>query len=500
MTRDGTSKVNSVYLNGVFAGSFNGTTDIAYDGTQHLYLGRWGGGGRHWNGMIYELEIYNRALSQEEIQAIYNAGSAGKCRPCSTPPSSIVSWWKAEDNGEDSIGTNNGTLINGVTFATGISGKSFGFNGLNQYISINDSNSLKPSKITIEGWINISSVPSGPDDYLVIFDHQSANPWYGYVLHIHPSGKLEAVIYTNGFKSLLSNTVFNANRWYHIAAVYDGEYLRLFVDGIEETNTPLTGNINYSVTVDPTIGKRSIVNAYYFRGKIDELTIYNRGLTAKEILSIYNSRSPGKCLNFLLQVNKTGNAGGIISSNPSGINCGTICSYDFKVYSNVILNAQAENNSFFSGWGGYCSSCGTSTQCQIYLDSNKSCSASFSLKAPSEASGRNNPLYAEKGSGTSVNVSFFPSNCATDHSIYWGQSPILGNLNWTNGFCGFGNSGSVNFDPGNPPSGSFYYFVIVGNNGEKEGSYGKDSSGLERPEATGITSCDWPLGTENACQ
>jgi len=43
----------------------------------------WGGGTprRFFRGIVDELEIFNRALSQTEIQTVYNAGSAGKCKP-----------------------------------------------------------------------------------------------------------------------------------------------------------------------------------------------------------------------------------------------------------------------------------------------------------------------------------------------------------------------------------------------------------------------------------
>jgi hypothetical protein len=41
-----------------------------------------------WNGLIDEVGIYNRALSSAELQAIFNAGSAGKCNPGHPPPDS----------------------------------------------------------------------------------------------------------------------------------------------------------------------------------------------------------------------------------------------------------------------------------------------------------------------------------------------------------------------------------------------------------------------------
>ena len=71
--------VNRLYLNTELIGSFQ-QRPIYYDGTQFLRLGRWGGGGRFFNGLIDELCIFNRALSPNEISAIYIADSAGVCQ------------------------------------------------------------------------------------------------------------------------------------------------------------------------------------------------------------------------------------------------------------------------------------------------------------------------------------------------------------------------------------------------------------------------------------
>ncbi|HTI68675.1 MAG TPA: FG-GAP-like repeat-containing protein, partial [Candidatus Limnocylindria bacterium] len=68
VTRDSTN-INRVYINGVLAGSAAGTGQINYDGNQFLRIGRWGGGGRNWNGTFDELRIWNRMLTPAEITA-----------------------------------------------------------------------------------------------------------------------------------------------------------------------------------------------------------------------------------------------------------------------------------------------------------------------------------------------------------------------------------------------------------------------------------------------
>ena len=47
-----------------------------YDGTQNLYIGRWGGGGRNWHGTIKEMRIYNTALNDDTIYSLYSEYSS----------------------------------------------------------------------------------------------------------------------------------------------------------------------------------------------------------------------------------------------------------------------------------------------------------------------------------------------------------------------------------------------------------------------------------------
>ncbi len=74
-----TNHVASLYLDGNLAGFVNGSGPIAYDGTEFLRLGRWGGGGRFWSGQLDELMLWNRALSAGEVAAIRAAGTNGIC-------------------------------------------------------------------------------------------------------------------------------------------------------------------------------------------------------------------------------------------------------------------------------------------------------------------------------------------------------------------------------------------------------------------------------------
>ena len=83
--------------------------------------------------------------------------------------------------------------------------------------------------------------------------------------------------------------------------------------------------------------------------------------------------------NFVLQVGKNDFAGGTVTSDPLGINCGYTCSqagYPYKVGTNVIITFTPTNNYKFVGWSGDCS--GANPRCVLVMDSAKTVTANSS--------------------------------------------------------------------------------------------------------------------------
>jgi mono/diheme cytochrome c family protein len=100
-----------------------------------------------------------------------------------------------------------------------------------------------------------------------------------------------------------------------------------------------------------------------------------------------------------------------------------------------------------------------------------------------------NQMTASYDNGTGdVVVEYTPACDATDHTIYYGDLSGVSTYAYTGAACFIGSSGTTAFDPG---TGS-YFFLIVGNDGSEEGSYGLDSLSAERPEDIGTPTCDHP--------
>ena len=109
---------------------------------------------------------------------------------------------------------------------------------------------------------------------------------------------------------------------------------------------------------------------------------------------------------YTLTLNKTGTGSGIVTSSPTGINCGSTCSYSFGNNSLVLLTATASTGSTFTGWsGGGCSGTGT---CTVTMNTPASVTANFTLNTYT--------LSASKTGNGTITSSPAGINCGTDCS------------------------------------------------------------------------------------
>ena len=181
----------------------------------------------------------------------------------------------------DKSGNNNtGTLTNGPTWTTGKYGGALLFDGVNDRVRVNDSNSLDlTTAATFEAWVYPTVAPAG---WRTIMQKEVD----AYLLSASGGG--------SGNKPVSAGTVngvccvqvagvaaLPVNTWTHVAASYDGSQLRLYVNGALVASTAVTGS--YQVNTNPLWIGGNAVYGEHFQGKLDELRIYNRALTQAEI-------------------------------------------------------------------------------------------------------------------------------------------------------------------------------------------------------------------------
>jgi len=248
-----------------------------------------------FDGLIDELSFYARALSGAEIEAIYNAGSAGKCVPpyCIPPPSGLVGWWAGEGNALDSIGASHGVLQNGTGFAPGEVGQAFNFTGGSGYVQVPAGSkwALGTRDFSIELWVRFVSL--GGSRPFVACDEGggTVNKWIFWLnngqlqLHLYGSGIGVVYLGSGSFSPVI-------NRWHHVAVTRSGSLFSFYVDGV--LNSTATSSVVIPTANAPlTIGQAE--NLFFMGGYEDEVAIYSRALSAGEIQGIYGAASAGKC-------------------------------------------------------------------------------------------------------------------------------------------------------------------------------------------------------------
>ncbi len=82
-----------------------------------------------------------------------------------------------------------------------------------------------------------------------------------------------------------ASVFLNTNQWYNVGATYDGATLKLFLNGTMVASSAKTGAITTDISA-LTIGKNPTANDTYFKGKIDEVRVFNIGLTDSQLQRI----------------------------------------------------------------------------------------------------------------------------------------------------------------------------------------------------------------------
>ena len=212
--------------------------------------------------------------------------------PSYVPTDGLVGWWPFTGNAIDSSGNANNGTVNGATLTAdrfGNVNSAFIFDGVNDWININNSNSLNPpSQITISAWVNTLAY-NVLDASMVVNKGWDQGPGHYDLLVSSSNNKSRFVIGSDIYVE--SNSIININQWTLITASIDSLTMKIYVNGTLENTVLQNNNNSFGTNTDPLyIGKHDYNNApYYFNGKIDDIGIWNRVLTQQEITSLYTS-------------------------------------------------------------------------------------------------------------------------------------------------------------------------------------------------------------------
>lgn len=213
-----------------------------------------------------------------------------RAQTCVEPPEGLVSWWPGDGKTEDIVDGNHGTLQNGATFANGMVGQAFSFDGVDAGVEVPDAPSLSfntNAPISVELW----AFRTGTNPVMHLIGKRVDCGDLNYQMALNTESG-EGLIFNAAFgNGAATGMDLPLNTWTHLAGTFDGTTYRFYING--QLVTTSNGTLGEPNTVSFIIGGSGSCST--FAGLIDEVSIYTRALSAADIAAIFNAGSAGKC-------------------------------------------------------------------------------------------------------------------------------------------------------------------------------------------------------------
>ena len=202
----------------------------------------------------------------------------------SSEPGLVGAWAFDEASGAqaaDASGRgNHGTIAGATRAAAGRFGGALAFDGVDDWVTVADAASLDlTTGMTLEAWVNPSA--NGAAWRTAMLKEHGGTLAYGLYGHDGARGP-SAHVNPGSDQSATRTTALALNTWSHLAATYDGTTLRLYLNGAQVATRAVTGALQAS-SGPLRFGGNGVWAGEFFQGRLDELRVYNRALTAAEV-------------------------------------------------------------------------------------------------------------------------------------------------------------------------------------------------------------------------
>lgn len=227
---------------------------------------------------------------------------------CQVPTNGLVLYLPMNGNANDSsLYANNGISENCkfVPDRFGNNGKAMSFNGINSYIHIPNNASINlVNNKSASYWIYIPSIVS-LNNYTTVIYKDEPLAVATFANQINEEAGYGKIRYKFGFMFSYNSSNVGANtkqsytnfrdQWLNITGTYDSisGYLRIYFNGKISDSTFVGNKKSNSSTYDLTIGRGKndgYLSQTYLNGYLDDIRLYNRALSSKEVFDIYNEK------------------------------------------------------------------------------------------------------------------------------------------------------------------------------------------------------------------
>jgi len=173
------------------------------------------------------------------------------------------------------------------------------FDGINDYVQIPHNEKLMPTTaLTLEAWINANAWADQAWAGTIIGkdgdtdNGQGGTDASGYVLRCGANGTASFVATADGWNEIVSAPLMKTGKWYHLAAVYNGSSIKLYINGVLQSSKAATSAMTPN-DFDVYLGECPGFNGRRFNGKIDEVRIWDIARSEEELVNNMNTRLSG---------------------------------------------------------------------------------------------------------------------------------------------------------------------------------------------------------------
>ncbi len=274
-----------------------------------------------FNGLIDELRIYDRALSQSEISELSNSLNKG-----------LVAYYPFNGDATDASGNgNNGTEFGDTTYQSGIAGQAVSFDGSGDYVKLNSPLLNDNEQWSVTGWLytrteatdhnrhviygEYSPTENGDTKNLFIILEDNSNFGGGLIFDNFPNA---------GSPALQSGEI-SSQVWHPFAYVRDGDIISTYIGGNKVHEGPYELYFGQPTTVaafgnrlatDSALYGQTNIEKYSMDGLLDEIRVYNRALSSSEIAKLANSLNEGLVAYFPFDGNADDKSGNLNQGDP----------------------------------------------------------------------------------------------------------------------------------------------------------------------------------------
>ncbi len=278
---------------------------LAYSADGRLWAGRPGGN-------LLQLDKNTGLVLQTAMNLGFTAFDLASqphapCNDCAPPPKSMREWWPFDETTvppsviPTAVGMQglDGMHMNGPTPVAGAVNVALEFDGVDDYVEVPNAPKINFGNwhFSIDAWIKTSAGTGLQPivDKRVPFG-LSARGYMFYLLNGELAFQLGD---TSGATDYVRPGFIADGQWHHVAVTVrrnNVNGLKLYVDGVSVSFDPTPRNGNINNPADLWIGaSHPIPTSNFFEGRIDEVQIFRKPISAAKVISIYEAGSTGKC-------------------------------------------------------------------------------------------------------------------------------------------------------------------------------------------------------------